>query len=192
MAHQDDLHSAGEASDRPSMELLEGAQATPPVCCSLVSRVVRGTLYGIVLLMGTSLLAISAVPELSSYLSFLPGDKPQGTCHLSAGNCSTLDFASLKNVEGSPCCPLSAAMARSEGGCSSRCADAALASVSAGESACCQKGDFGCEHKESCPLSGVVQASADTASETPVEDEALAKLPSAEELTGPPAPPIAQ
>ncbi|MGD9855994.1 MAG: hypothetical protein AB7U20_13700 [Planctomycetaceae bacterium] len=187
MAYQDELNSAGAAPDQPTMELLDGAQAAPPVCCSLVSRIVRGTLYGVLLLTATSLLAISSVPELTNYLSFLPGDKTQGTCHLSSGSCATLDFAAMKNLEGSPCCPLSAAMARSAGGCSQSCADdAALASVSIDSPGCCQKGDSACEH-ESCPLTTLAKTTAEQA----VEDT-LAKLPSSNEFAGPPAPPVAE
>lgn len=142
MADQQDIHAAETPQDQPTMELLEGAEAAPAGRSSLVGRVVRGSMYGVVLLSATALLAISAVPELASYVSFIPDDRAAGTCHLSAesaGTCASLDVAALKNIEGTPCCA-SAAVAVEEGCCAksqSQCE--AVAAVAAEAGGCCLK-----------------------------------------------------
>ncbi|MBX3437818.1 MAG: hypothetical protein KF861_10030 [Planctomycetaceae bacterium] len=197
MTHQEDQHSADTVPDQPTMELLDGAQAPTPTCCSMTGRIARGMLYGVLLLSGTSLLAISAVPELTNYLSFLPGGQEKGTCHLSSGSCTALDVAALPSFEGSPCCPLSAAMVRSEG-CSSSCQDAAaVAGVSGDSPACCQKSGSCCEDEGACPLAALAKTVVETADDQSLEG-ALAKLPLADEtapstdVDGPPAPPLAE
>ena len=142
MADQQDIHAAEVPQDQPTMELLEGAEAAPAGRSSLAARAVRGSLYGVLLLSATALLAISAVPELANYVSFIPDDRAQGTCHLSAGSagtCATLDVAALKNIEGTPCCA-SSAVALKESGCAqSKQQCAAVATVSAETAACCAK-----------------------------------------------------
>jgi hypothetical protein len=142
MADRQDIHAAEAPQDQPTMELLEGAEAAPAARSSLAARVVRGSLYGVLLLSGSALLAISAVPELANYVSFIPDDRASGTCHLSAGSagtCATLDVAALKNIEGTPCCA-SAAVALEGSGCAksqSQCE--AFAAVAAEAGGCCLK-----------------------------------------------------
>lgn len=188
MTHQDDLHSA-DAADQPTMELLDGAEAPTPVKPSFAGRLVKGSLYGILLLSATTLLAISAVPELAL---LVPENRPEGTCHLSSGSsCTALDVASLKGISGSPCCPLESALAKHSSGC---CQDSpAVASVATESAECCEKSGSCCDEEGLCPLTLAKSAEAEAA----VED-ALAKLPSAEELSSesdvnePPAPPLAE
>lgn len=142
MADQQDIHADETPQDQPTMELLEGAEAAPAGRSSLAARVVRGSLYGVVLLSATALLAISAVPELANYVSFIPDDRAQGTCHLSAGSagsCATLDVAKLENIKGTPCCA-SSAVALEESGCAkSKQQCEAVATVSTETAACCLK-----------------------------------------------------
>jgi hypothetical protein len=194
MADQQDIRAAETSQDQPTMELLEGAEAAP-ARSSLSARVVRGSLYGVLLLSATALLAISAVPELANYVSFIPDDRAQGTCHLSAGaagTCATLDVAALKNIEGTPCCA-SAAVALEESGCAhSKQQSAAVAAVSAeaagcclkgvavetaagcaknvsaATAACCEKGGAGCD-KSDCPHA-LATASAVASEEQPLDE----------------------
>ena len=187
MTHQDDPHAADTSQDQPTMELLDGAEASPPVVRSRFSRVARGALYGVLMLSATTLLAISAVPELASYVPFIPDDRAQDSCALSSGHCTTLDVAALKNTKGSPCCPLESAVAfeEEEGGCSKSCDHSeSLASVSADAPSCCEKevASSCCEDEKSCPLVASEQ-STDTPDEQPLDEEALAKLPVGEDLT---------
>ncbi len=183
MTHQDDLHLADIPQDQPTMELLDGAEAEAPrACCSLGHRIVRGGLYGLLVLSGTALLAISAVPELTNYVpefksfaSFIPGSGQQGSCTLSSGHCTALDAAALGSAGGSPCCPSEAAVAFGEGGCSRGCDHSdTLASVSADAPSCCKD-------ETSCPLTASKE-SADTPDEQPLDEEALTQLPVGEDL----------
>ncbi len=192
MTHQDDLHLADTPQDEPTMELLEGAEAEAPrACCSLGHRIARVGLYGLLVLSGTALLAISAVPELTNYVpefdnyaSFISGSGQQGNCPLSSGHCTALDVAALSSAGGSPCCPSEAAMAFNEGGCSKSCdQSSALASVSADVPSCCQKeaSSACCKDEASCPLAAS-EKSAETPDEQPLDEETLAQLPVGEDL----------
>ncbi len=75
MTHQDDLHTAGMSEDQPVMELLDGAVQGTPLQRSSMGRLLRGSLYGVLLLFASVLLAISAVPELASYVTFFSDTK---------------------------------------------------------------------------------------------------------------------
>lgn len=189
MTHQDDLHSAETASEQPTMELLDGAEAAAPASSSLAAKLARGSLYGVLLLSASALLAVSAVPELANYATFIPDDRPETACHLSSGGCATLDLASLQSVKGSPCCPLSRAMV-SKSGCSRSCESSeTLAAVSTDGPSCCEEGGSACEKGGECPLA--LAGACCESVEPSADSDALAQLPSID-VNGPPAPPVAE
>lgn len=147
----------------PAMELLDGdATAASPAGPSWMMKLARGTLYGVVLLGATALLAVSAVPELANYASFVP-DRKGESCAASLGSaCTTIDQVSFESAEAASalptCCPLSEApdaegvLATSESGTKSCCSTlsrASLLTAAQAPPACC-------ESAESCSLTGEV------------------------------------
>lgn len=162
-----------ESALEPAMELLDGdATAAPAAGPSLLTKIARGTMYGTVLLAATALLAVSAVPELANYATFVP-EKERGGCGAmgSSGHCTTLDTVNFD----SPCCAAKAAMASATeaGGCCPLSGDATegteavLASTDGADSSCCAtlsrasllaSGAQGacCTEEDTCPLKGSV------------------------------------
>jgi len=167
------LPSNDHTSAEPAMELLGGdATAASTAGPSLMMKLVRGTLFGVVLLGATALLAVSAVPELGRYLTF--GSSGDGSsCALSGSACTTLDKVNFDSpccatkavatsAEGSGCCPLSsaactdavAATGESAGGaCCATLSRASLLKASAEKSACCASGE------KCCPAADAVAGS---------------------------------
>ena len=94
---------AHDAQPAPTMELLEGdATQAPAAGSSRLIKIARGAMYGMLLLAATALLAVSAVPELARYASFVP-EQDGGACHAATAggiHCTTLDQVSVD----SPCC----------------------------------------------------------------------------------------
>ncbi len=131
---EQDFQQPFDTPDEPAMELMGGdATDATPATSSLLSRVVRGTVYGTMILAGTALLAVSAVPDLARYAAFIPdGTKSTSTCSASRGGCSALNAADLYcdkygpsesdeqavalSSEGCGGCPLSQAALMTEGG----------------------------------------------------------------------------
>ncbi len=170
MTHQDDLQPAGTPEDQPTMELLEGAESAAPSQRSIPGRLLRGSLYGVLLLSASALLAISAVPELANYATFIPDTKAGYQCSSQSGSCSAMNVAAL---QGSPCCPNSEAAVASASGCSSSCDKSELlASVAAGLKSCCA-------HES---LETDVQVVDEAPAQTLLTDEQLALLPEGEVL----------
>ena len=170
MTHQDDLQSA-TPDEQPAMELLDGALESAPVKRSMFVRLVRGGLYGVLLLSASALLAISAVPELSNYVSFIPEAESNYACPFKAkaggGSCTAHQVASLEDYKGTPCSTISADDVKvSLGGCCSKGKGVQAVALS-------------CEGE--CPLSNLK-----IAEETPptslLTDEQLALLPEGEDL----------
>lgn len=120
-----------------AMEIVDGdaipASASGP---SLIGRLARGAMYGVVLIAATALLAVSAVPELANYATFVP-EKDGSACHASRiGSCTTIDQVSFDESS----CASTTAVAAEAAGCCSKSVSAAEASlVSADKStpSCC-------------------------------------------------------
>ena len=170
MTHQDDLHPV-TPDEQPAMELLDGTQESAPVKRPMFVRLVRGGLYGVLLLSASALLAISAVPELSNYVTFIPDTNANHTCPFKAkaggGSCTAHQVASLEDYKGTPCSTISADDVK----------------VSLG--GCCSKGTgvqavaLACERE--CPLSNL-KVTEETLPTTLLTDEQLALLPAGEDL----------
>jgi hypothetical protein len=181
-----DAPSAGE----PTMELLGGdATAASAAGPSLVMKLVRGTLFGVVLLTTSALLAVSAVPELGRYLTFgSAGDS--ASCALSASACTTLDKVNFDSpccatqavaasAEGSACCPLSAgacteAVAAGDeaaGSCCATLSRAALLTASADKPACCESSE------KCCPAAVAAEEPIDAGSLLAIGDEQVELAP---------------
>jgi len=166
MTHQDDLQPAGMPEDQPTMELLEGAEQAAP---SLMRRLVRGSLYGVLLLSATTLLAISAVPELANYATFIPDTKVDYQCSSQSSGCCGMKLAAYEDT---PCSSHAEAVA-SAGGCSSSCEEAEmLAKVAAGLKSCCPEESLATD----------VQVVDEAPPQTLLTDEQLALLPAGEDL----------
>ena len=179
MTHQDDLHPAGTPEEQPAMELLEGADQAAPVKSSTLSRLVRGGLYSVLLLSASALLAISAVPELSNYVSFIPDAKDKYSCPLKLKACGSFctakQVAALDDFEGTPCSSISADEVKASlGGCCAKGKEgqAVALTCEASEGACCE---------EECPLANL-QVAEEARPETLLTDEQLALLPEGEDL----------
>lgn len=170
MTHQEDLYAAEMPEEQPSMELLDGAEPGNPTRRSMFGQILRGTLYGLILLSASALLAISAVPDLANYATFIPDTKTQSHCGSYRSACTALNVASLKDT---PCCLESEKNVASAGGCTSSCQKAEmLASIAAGLKSCC-----------STAGSATDTTLADEApTETLLTDEQLALLPEGEDL----------
>ncbi len=172
MTHQDDVQPTGAPEGQPTMELLDGAEQAPPAQRPVLGRLVRGGLYSVLLLSASALLAISAVPELANYATFIPDTAGSSSCTSRTAACTALNVARLEGYEGSPC-SVAAAQKMLAGGCSRSCGDESetLASVSAG-AACCE---------DECPLAAV-KAGEESPKTTLLTDEQLALLPEGEDL----------
>lgn len=177
MTHQDDLHPAGTPDEQPAMELLDGAEVTARTRNSTFSRIVRGGLYGTLLLSASALLAISAVPELSNYV--YQGTLDNSTCPFSAkakgSSCTAHQVASLEDYKGTPCSSVSTEdIKASFGGCCSRGKSEQSVAVTCESSkgSCCD---------EECPLAASVAAE-EPPTEALLTDEQLALLPEGEDL----------
>lgn len=163
----DDMNAA-----EPAMELLGGdATAASTAGPSLIMRLVRGTLFGLVLLTASALLAVSAVPELGRYVAF--GSEGSGaSCAFSGSACTTLDNVNFDSpccatkgmaasAEASGCCPLSAAAGTeavaaldetAPGSCCATLSRTALLKASADKPACCESSE------KCCPAADAVAA----------------------------------
>jgi hypothetical protein len=171
------LPSDDHTPAEPAMELLGGdAAAAETVRPSLMLKVLRGAVFGMVLLTASALLAVSAVPELGRYVTFGSAGE-SASCPLSSSACTTLDKVSFDSpccatkdaasAEGSGCCPLSAAActetvaATDEGAAGSCCATlsrASLLKASEEKSACCESGEKCCPAAEAVAAAEPIDA----------------------------------
>ncbi len=175
MNRHDDLQSQGMPEEQPAMELLDGAEQAIAPRRPVLGRLVRGGLYGVLLLSASALLAISAVPELANYATFIPDTKAGSQCGSHASACTALNVAKLEQYQGSPCSTLAAGQSAMAGGCSLSCSDES--EVAAG----------GCSMR--CNISAALASIAAAATEpeatpatTLLTDEQLALLPEGEDL----------
>jgi hypothetical protein len=155
---QQQLPSDDDSPVEPTMELLGGdATAARTAGPSLFLKLARGTLFGVVLLTASALLAVSAVPQLGRYLT-LGGDASGASCAAGGAACTTLDKVNFDapccatqsvaaSTEASGCCLDATAvdadgLLASEGAAGSCCATlsrAALLKASADAPACCSE-----------------------------------------------------
>lgn len=154
---QQQFSSGDNIPAEPAMELLGGdATAASTAGPSLLMKVARGTLFGVVLLGATALLAVSAVPELGRYLAF-GGEGSGASCAARGAACTTLDKVkfdspccatqSVAATEGASGCCLDAAASEASGllaadevagSCCATLSRAALLKASADKGACCE------------------------------------------------------
>lgn len=160
------------ATSEPAMELLDGeASATTAHGPSWFFKLARGTAYGVVILGATALLAVSAVPELARYATFLP--EQGASCNAATGgSCTTLDKVSFDSPccsnaamavatveESSSCCPFSSAdnaeavLASAEGvsSCCTKASESVVALTSADAPAACCLSGASCSAGDGCP-----------------------------------------
>ncbi|MEZ6050051.1 MAG: hypothetical protein R3C02_01480 [Planctomycetaceae bacterium] len=185
MTHKDDLHAAEMPEEQPSMELLDGAEPGNPPRRSLLGRVFRGTLYGVMLLSASALLAISAVPELANYATVIPDVKTKSHCSAKSA-CTALNVATFENT---PCCLNSEASLASEGGCSRSCGRKTNLASTDGCSDSCEKSEMLASIAaglRSCCRDESSATDVDLVDEAPAQplltDEQLALLPEGEDL----------
>ena len=72
MSHQDDVQSVETPADQHAQEILGEAVGSQTRRPSVVARIARASLYGVLLLAATALVAVSAVPELAFSVTFIP------------------------------------------------------------------------------------------------------------------------
>ena len=156
----------------PPMELLEGdAVSVPPASPSWILKLVRGAVYGILLVAATGLLAVSAVPELASYVTLGSAGDGQ-TCSMSG--CTVLDQQSVAATAGdqdsskASCCSTAKSTlldevinvsAETPSGCCPSHGAASLTAATAGDAACTVAASSCCEKSDACSSCQSVAAS---------------------------------
>ncbi len=190
MSHQDHFQP-NENAEQPAMELIGGdATDAAPAGGSPLSHLVRGTIYGTVILGATALLAVIAVPELARYASFLPGSSNGASCSMSGSSCTALDVAALHCENYRPDDEDEQSVALTEESCSG--CPLSRSALMTGVPACCSQTESvsatatctegsGCADGKTCCQDTLAKATPEEDALVKVEgDETLVETPAAE------------